>query len=105
MPRARGVAAFAAALALAMALFLLFPGVDLWAGGLFYRPDAGFFLAQWGPVRAIYAAVPYVVRAVIIGVPTLFALSLWRGRVLWRIDLRAAVFLLLALALGPGLLV
>ena len=105
MPRARGAAGFAAALAFAVLLFLLFPGVDLWASGLFYRGEAGFFLAQWGPVRALYAAVPYVVGAVVIGVPALCVLSLWRGRALWRIDLRAAAFLLLALALGPGLLV
>jgi lipid A 4'-phosphatase len=102
---ARAVAAYGAALVLAAALFLIFPGIDLWAGGLFYRPGAGFFLASWGPVRAIYAAVPYITDAVVLGVPALYALALWRGRPMWRLDGRGAAFLLLALALGPGLLI
>ncbi len=86
-------------------LFLLFPGIDLWASGLFYRPGEGFFLAQWGPVHAIYAGVPYLTDAIVIGVIALYLWSLQRGRAVWRIDGRVAAFLLLALALGPGLLV
>ena len=101
----RAVAAYVAALALAAVLFLLFPGIDLWASGLFYRPGEGFFLAQWGPVRAIYAGVPYLTDAIVIGVIALYLWSLQRGRAVWRIDGRVAAFLLLALALGPGLLV
>lgn len=101
----RAVAAYVAALALATALFLLFPGVDLWAARLFYRPDAGFFLSHWPPVRAVYVGVPYLVDAVIVAVPAVYLVSLRRGRPLWRIDGRACAFLLLALALGPGLVV
>jgi lipid A 4'-phosphatase len=101
----RAVAAFGAALVVAAALFLLFPGIDLWAIGLFYRAGDGFFLSSWGPVRAIYAAVPYLTDAVVICVPALYLLGLRRGRPVWRLDGRGAAFLLLALALGPGLLV
>jgi lipid A 4'-phosphatase len=99
------VAAYVAALALVTALFLLFPGIDLWAAGLFWRPGAGFFLSHALPVRAVYLGLPYLVGAVVVGVPALYLVSLWRGRPLWRIDGRACVFLLLALALGPGLVV
>jgi lipid A 4'-phosphatase len=102
---ARAVAAFGAALVAAAALFLFFPGIDLWAAGLFYRPGDGFFLSSWGPVRAVYAAVPYLTDAVVIGVVALYLLGLRRGRPVWRVDGRGAAFLLLALALGPGLLV
>jgi lipid A 4'-phosphatase len=102
---ARAVAAFGAALVAAAALFLFFPGIDLWAAGLFYRPGDGFFLSSWGPVRAVYAAVPYLTDAVVIGVVALYLLGLRRGRPVWRFDGRGAAFLLLALALGPGLLV
>lgn len=101
----RAVAAYAAALALVTALFLLFPGIDLWAAGLFWRPGAGFFLSHWPPVRAVYVGVPYLVDAIIVAVIALWLVSLGRGRPLWRIDGRAAAFLLLALALGPGLVV
>ena len=101
----RGLAAYTAVLALAAAIFLLFPGIDLWTSGLFYRPESRFFLADWAPVRGIYRGVPYIVELVSIGVPALFLLSLLRGRSFGQLDLRAAAFLLLSLALGPGLLV
>ena len=101
----RCVATYAAALALVAAIFLLFPGIDLWASGLFYRPESRFFLADWAPVRGVYRAVPYIVEIVAIGVPALFLVSLVRGRSFGQLDIRATAFLLLSLALGPGLLV
>lgn len=101
----RGVAAYAAAVALAAAIFLLFPGIDLWASGLFYRPERHFFLGDWAPVRVIYRGVPYIVELVVIAVPALCLLALWRRRSVAALDIRAAAFLLLSLALGPGLLV
>ncbi|MGO8915027.1 MAG: phosphatase PAP2 family protein [Stellaceae bacterium] len=101
----RAVAAYVAALVLAAAVFLLFPGIDLWASGLFYRAGDGFFLAQWAPVRALYAGVPYLTDVIVVGVIALYLWSLRRGRAVWRVDGRVAAFLLLALALGPGLLV
>jgi lipid A 4'-phosphatase len=97
--------AVAAALLSAAALFQLFPGIDLWASGLFYRPGDGFFLESWGPVRAVYLAVPYLTDAVVLGVPALYLWGLLRRRPIWRLDGRGAAFLLLALAVGPGLVV
>jgi lipid A 4'-phosphatase len=101
----RTLAAYAAALVLAAAVFLLFPGIDLWAAGLFYRPDAGFYLGNAWPVRAIYAGVPYLTDAAVAGVAALYLLSLRRGRPVAGVDGRVAAYLLLALALGPGLVV
>ena len=101
----RGVAAYAAVFALAAAIFLLFPGIDLWTSGLFYRPEGHFFLGDWAPVRVIYRGVPYIVELVVIAVPALCLVALWRRRSAAALDTRAAAFLLLSLALGPGLLV
>jgi lipid A 4'-phosphatase len=101
----RGVAAYLAALALVTALFLLFPGIDLRAAGLFYRPEGSFFLSQSLWVRAIYRGVPYLTDAIVLGVPVLYLIGRLRRRPLFGIDGRAAAFLLLSLALGPGLLV
>ena len=95
---------YGAAFAAAIAFFLIVPQIDLWCAGLFYR-EGGFYLSQWWPVRAIYAGVPYLTDAIVVAVPALYCLSLWRGRPIWRIDGRTAAFLLLALALGPGLIV
>lgn len=101
----RAALAYGAALLAATVVFLLFPGLDLWTSALFYRAEGGFFLANWGPVRFLYRAVPYITDAAVIGVVALYLLTLLRGSPLWRIDGRAAAYLLLALALGPGLLV
>jgi lipid A 4'-phosphatase len=96
---------YVAALIVASALFLLAPGLDLWASGLFYRPEDGFFLAQWAPVRALYRSVPWLVTAQAVGIPLLLLLSWWRGRRTAGLDLKAGVFILLVLAIGPGLVV
>ena len=101
----RGVVVYAAVVALAAATFLLFPGVDLWASGLFYRPESHFFLGDWAPVRAIYRGVPRLVEIIVIAVPALCLVALWRRRSGAALNIRAAAFLLLSLALGPGLLV
>jgi len=38
-------------------VFMTLPGIDLWVSGLFWRPDAGFFLRDWAPFRSVYEAV------------------------------------------------
>src|SRR5258707_888701 len=96
---------YLAALGAATLLFLLVPDLDLWASGLFYRAGDGFFLGDWGPVRALYRAVPLIVTAQVVGIPLLVLLGWWRRRPVAGIDLRVGAFLLLALALGPGVLV
>jgi lipid A 4'-phosphatase len=104
-PEARSFLLYAGAVVAATALFLLAPGVDLWAAGLFFRPGAGFFLAELGVVRALYRAVPWIVTAQAIGIPLLLLLGWWRGRAFAGIGLKQGVFVLLVLVLGPGLLV
>jgi len=101
----RGVAAYAAAAILATAIFLLVPGLDLWASGLLYRPEDGFFLGRTWPLRALYAAVPLVTDAVIVGGLGLLLCTLYRRGPIWGVDRKVAAFLLLSLAIGPGLLV
>jgi lipid A 4'-phosphatase len=103
-PETRSLVFYVAAAALAGALFLLAPGVDLWASGLFYRPGDGFFLSQLGLVHALYGSVPWIV-AQAIGIPLLLLLGWWRGRKIVGIGLRQGVFVLLVLGLGPGLAV
>ena len=75
---------------------VLFPGIDLWAAGLFYAPGHGFVLSDWPPFRLLHAASPYLVAAVIVAGAAMLAVRRWR---------RSGVFVLLALAIGPGLVV
>jgi lipid A 4'-phosphatase len=99
-----GRLAFAVVTGLAAILFSLFPQIDLWVSGLFYRPDAGFFLGSWLPVRVIYRAVPIITYATLLfAVISVLAGFLGRKRLL-GCDGRAVAYLVLALAIGPGFL-
>lgn len=102
MSRHQGLLVLAAAAAL---VFTAFPGIDLWVSGLFYRPGAGFFLGDWGPFRLLYRTVPWITAAVILLAGGSLVLHLRRGKVLFGLGPRKACYLLLSLALGPGLLV
>lgn len=104
-PELRSVLLYLAAVCAASALFLLAPGIDLWASGLFFRPGDGFFLANAGIVRVLYRAVPWIVIAQAVGVPILLLLGWWRGRAVAGLGLRQGLFVLLVLAVGPGLAV
>ena len=80
---------------------VLFPGIDLWTAGLFYDPARHFLLADWPPFRMLHAASPWLVAAAVVAGVALLARAA-RGR---RGSGRAGVFLLLSLAVGPGLVV
>lgn len=87
-------------------LFMLFPGLDLWASGLFY--DAGN--GGWLHARAWFAEfVRKGLPVVLFGV-LLFVIVMWIAGRLFKdrflgIDGRVTAFLAGSLALGPGLIV
>lgn len=85
-------------------LFMALPGIDLWVSGLFWRPADGFFLRDWAPFRDVYDAVPIVTWALVLGL-LLLGLAVWiLGRAIGPFDRRTIPFLLLSIAIGPGLL-
>ena len=51
----------------AAVVFTLFPEIDLWMSGLFYRPDGGFYLKDAWWAVAIYDSIPIIVIAVGVG--------------------------------------
>jgi lipid A 4'-phosphatase len=85
-------------------LFVLYPQIDLWVASFYYHPDQGFAgrTGFWG---VVYALVPWLVK----GLGFLLLVVIFRDQLFkqttfgWRS--RHAVFVLLALALGPGLAV
>ncbi|MGD9615475.1 MAG: phosphatase PAP2 family protein [Alphaproteobacteria bacterium] len=85
-------------------LFLLVPGVDLAATGLFYVPGEGFPLAFWMPLVAVEEAVPWITRIIVLIVAIGAVWLALIGRPLWRLDRKALVFIVAATALGPGLI-
>ncbi len=106
----RGSLWFAGGFLLLCGGLVLLPGIDLWASGIFYRPIVsgmgdGFFLADWAPFRIVHSYLSVAVTAyVVVVIAALIASLAWRRPVL-GLSPRAAIFLLLALALGPGLTV
>lgn len=89
------------------ALLVAFPQLDLAIAGFFYDPFDGFYLRANPLVRFVYEAVPWVTWTVVISL-LLFVLAAWT---LWRRheycvrQRRAALYLLLVMIVGPGLLV
>jgi lipid A 4'-phosphatase len=103
-PRQRRRKLLLAAGLLALALLgLALPWLDLGVSALFYRPGAGFFLDRAWPMQAIYKGTRwFVVTSSVLLIASFFYAVLptskwpqeWRGRL---------AFLLLSLAIGPGL--
>jgi len=100
----RGGAIYVGLFAAAIALALLAPDLDVATSRLFYDPQYGFHLGDWLPLRLVEGSVPWIVRLLVIGA-VIAAGWLWlRGRAVWRLDGKALLFLVAAMALGPGLL-
>ena len=101
----RAASAYLAVFALALALFLLLPQIDLMTSALFYTSDRGFLLKDWGPVAWLYNTVPWLAW----GIATLIAFGtcwlLLVERPLWRLDRKALCFVALSVVLAPGLIV
>lgn len=91
------------------ALFLLWPELDIYAARLFYidTPDLSqrFAPGEKGIWKLLYEIVPYIARALIAAILILYLLGKIKKRVLLGMDGKAVAFLLLAFALGPGLVV
>ena len=96
---------FCLAGAAAIVLLTAFPGIDIWFSGLFYRSGSGFFLADRQPVRLLFRSAPYITGALVLFAVAAGASHYFGRRALLGCDARAALYLVLALALGPGLLV
>lgn len=93
----------AAAILATAAFFTLVPEWDLALSALFYRADAGFFLRDAAWVQAAYAGT----RWLVIGCGAAVLLSLAYAslpRSAWAAQRARLLFLLLSLAIGPGLI-
>lgn len=101
----RGVLWFAGGFLLLCGGLILLPGIDLAASALFYRAGEGFFLADWAPFRLAHNHLSAVVTAYVVAVIMALVASLALRRNVLGLSPRAASFLLLSLALGPGLTV
>jgi len=87
------------------AFFILAPGLDLWVSSLFYDSARGFYLngAFW--VQFFYRLVPPLAAVIVLALLVLLAYNLARKRAPGPFNTRVVLFLLAALAVGPGLVV
>jgi lipid A 4'-phosphatase len=94
-------------LAVIGAVLVAFPQIDLAVAGQFYSPSDGFFLRDNSLVRFVYLGVPWVTRTVVLSLVLflLAAWTIWRRREFFSRERRAALYLLLVMTIGPGLLV
>ncbi|POF32663.1 phosphatase PAP2 family protein [Roseibium marinum] len=91
--------------ALVSLFFLVFPGIDFLASGLFYSASAGFSAQDVAFLRDVRHLGPFLVRLIaIVCVAVLIIKLLVPGRPP-LLPLRMPVFLLSTLILGPGVLV
>lgn len=89
----------------AAAVLAAFPVIDLRASGLFYRAGEGFYLRDAWWAVALYESIPVI--AVLFGGGSLLLLvyGLVRRRQAGPFSSRFLLFVLAALAVGPGLVV
>lgn len=85
---------------------ILFPNTDLTVSGWFFKPGQGFFLQNQSVVVFLYQLVPVVQNVLALGLAIVFLSGLGNNRkrpsYRWR---HASFYLLLALLIGPGLIV
>ena len=103
MSRRDGMVLYFGLAATAAILFTAFPGIDLWSSGWFY--DGGFVAANDPVLHFIYRAVYRVTDALSIGLILLLIAVLALRRKILGLDRAAIVFLMVALAVGPGIVV
>ncbi|PTW63492.1 membrane-associated PAP2 superfamily phosphatase [Breoghania corrubedonensis] len=91
--------------ALVSAFFLLFPGVDLWVSGLYHHADLGGFPAEQDAfLRRLRGLGPLLVWVIALGSGLVIFLKLVLPERPPLVPLRGPLFLLITLALGPGLM-
>ena len=88
----------------AVAVFLVFPRLDIAVGGLMLRADGHFLLYYERNSYLFHLALQYVAPAIVIFV---FAAAIaWlRRRPIWGVTAWQALYVALVVAVGPGLLV
>ncbi len=96
---------FLAGSATLAAIFLLIPEIDIWFSGLFYEVGRGFYLDRAFWVQFFYRGIPIAAVTVSVGLLAMLAYTMITKRSVGPFNVRVTLYLLAALALGPGLVV
>jgi len=93
-----------AAAAVVTTLVFAYPSLDVAAARVFFRPDLAdhWPLAHELPWSVLYGAAPWITASLILGSLIVLAAGLLRKQISWR---RHAIFVILSVVVGPGLLI
>ena len=104
-PRYRGVLLWVFLGGLVAALFA-FPAIDITVSSWFWDPKGEAFIARvWGPAEWVRLTLPKVLGALAAVILGLWVAGEALGRVFLAVSRRVALYLLLSLAIGPGVIV
>ncbi len=103
-PATRAIALYCAALVSSVVIFALFPQIDLWVSGWFWSPKSAWFLDEWGPFVPVTRLVPQITDGIVIAAAVLLFIGYLYDWWLAPFDRRGVIYILLTIALGPGLL-
>lgn len=91
-------------LGLGVLAYLALVRLDLAIAGAFWRTGSGFYLAGWPPVQWVYRGLPWVIGGIVAALVAALIWSYASGGRAERQHRRALWFLMLSLAIGPGLI-
>lgn len=100
-----GLAIFGLITSFFVTLFVLFPKADILVSDLFYDDKNGFFLRKNPFIVFIYESIEYFIPALIIFCLISLVLIRVKNRKICGLGYSGIIYLLVALALGPGLLI
>lgn len=86
-------------------VFWAFPGIDLWAAGLFFRQGEGFFLKDSDFALFFYESIRTLTPVLIGALIVMLAIACIRRVRPFGFGVAAILYLILVFALGPGVLV
>ena len=92
------------AVAVVGTLVFAYPSLDIVAARVFFRPESAdhWPLAHELPWYVLYRAAPWITASLVLGGLVVLAAGFVRNRIAWR---RHAIFLILSVVIGPGLLI
>ncbi len=86
-------------------LLIIYSQVDIQITSLFYSHDQGFYLKDSWWVRLLYNSVPILLKTIVFGVIGLYIVNKIFKTNLLKVNGRITLYLLIALIVGPGLIV
>lgn len=87
------------------AIFIIFPQIDLFISGLFYKEGSKFYLNENPILMFLHNSVTYItISMAILWISLIVAISI-KTKPVWGLSRLRVVYMLLVLAIGPGLVV